>query len=110
MKINQLLKVVLASLIINIGFFQKLPATAIAINSSELEPENINNQTPTNGNANLSQFSTKVSQYSQDTAIDCNLKNQDKAGTSIPEPTLITGLICVAGVGLWSKRKKLNRN
>jgi len=110
MKIKQLLQVALASLIINIGFFQKLPAIAISISSSELDSENINNQTPTNGDSNLSQFLTEMSQNSQAASIDCNLENQDKAGKNVPEPTLITGLVFVGGLGLWSNRKKLNRN
>ena len=110
MKINQLLKVALASFIINISFSQKLPATAIYISSSELKNENIDNQNSTNGDSNLSHFLNRVSQYSQDASIDCNLTNQDKTGTSVPEPTLITGLVFVGGLGLWSNRKKINRN
>ncbi len=107
MKIQQLLQVALASLIISLCFSEKLPAKGIVINNNQ---EGLGDKAPTNGGSNLSQFLTQMSQTSQELAIDCNLKNQDKGGASTPEPTLISGLIFVGGLGLWSNRKKLNRN
>ena len=105
MKINQFLQVVLVSLIMSVGFSDKLPAGAFVTDSTDNNSSLATNSN-SSGSSNLSQFLTQTSQDSQESTIDCNLidKVKDYAGT--PEPSLISGLFFVVGLGLWSERKK----
>ncbi|MDJ0515868.1 MAG: hypothetical protein F6K22_23225 [Okeania sp. SIO2F4] len=109
MKIHQFLQVVVVSLIISVGFSSKLPVGAFVINSTD-NNSNLATNSNSSESSNLSQFLTQTSQYSQESTIDCNLidKVKDYAGT--PEPTLISGLFFVVGLGLWSGRKKFIRH
>lgn len=101
MKINQIFQVVSASLILSLGLSQKLPAKAIVLSSTQ---DNSSLATETNSaqSSDLSQFfTTQVSQSSQNSNTECNIPNQ--AGTPVPEPTLISGLVFVTGLGIWSQ-------
>ncbi|MGB3510282.1 MAG: hypothetical protein WBA93_13815 [Microcoleaceae cyanobacterium] len=106
MKVNQFLQVCLASLIMSVGFSQKLSAKAFVINSTE-----DNSSLATNNNhsesSNLSQFFTQTYQSGQNSTTECKFTNGNKGGASVPEPTLITGLVFAVGLGIWSGRKRL---
>ncbi len=106
MKINQFLQVVVVGLIISVGFSSKLPVGAFVINSTDNSSSLATNNN-SSGSSNLSEFLTQTSQDSQESTIDCNLidKVKDYAGT--PEPSLISGLFFVVGLGIWSQRKKI---
>lgn len=118
MKINQILQVVVVGFILSVGFTSKLPVGALVINST-----NNNNSLITNNNSfsnsfgnsfsnsfessNLSQFLGKKLQNSQESTIDCNLIDKAKNYPRTPEPSLISGLFFVVGLGIWSQRKKI---
>ena len=108
MKINQFLQVVVVSSIMSVSFSSKLPVGAFVTNSTD-NNSSLSTNSNSSRSSNLSQFLGKTSQDSQQSTIDCNLidKVKDYAGT--PEPTLISGLFVVVGLGLWSGRKKFIR-
>ncbi|MGD1712215.1 hypothetical protein [Dapis sp. BLCC M172] len=88
----------------SLGFYQKLPAKAIIVSSTQ-NNNSLTTETNSAQSSDLSQFfTTTTSQSIQNSNTECNLSKQ--AGTSVPEPTLITGLIFVAGLGVWSQKKK----
>ena len=105
MKINQFLQVVSASLILSLGFSQKLPADAIVVSSSQ-ENSSLTTETNTTQSSDLAGFfATTTSQSGENSNTECNQNNGDNAIYSTPEPTVISGLVLVTGLGIWSKRK-----
>lgn len=101
MKTNQIFQVVSATFILSLGFSQKLPAKAIIISSNQ-NNNGLTTETNSAQSSDLSQFfTTQVSQSSQNSNTECNIPNQ--AGTPVPEPTLISGLVFVTGLGIWSQ-------
>ncbi|NER01544.1 MAG: hypothetical protein F6K17_02300 [Okeania sp. SIO3C4] len=108
MKISQFFRVVLVSLIVNVGFAQKLPAQAFVINNTE-DSSSLTTDNSNSGGSNLSQFLTPTSQSNQNLSADCNLIDK-VASKDVLEPTLITGLVFVAGLGLWKGKKRFIRN
>ena len=111
MKIHQFLQVFVVSLIMNVGFFPKLPVGAFVTSSTDNNSSLTTHSNPSgNSNLSLSEFLAKTSQNSQKSTIDCNLKNNANDRTGIPEPTLIRGLFFVVGLGLWSRRKKFSHH
>ncbi|NEP81256.1 MAG: PEP-CTERM sorting domain-containing protein [Okeania sp. SIO3B3] len=104
MRMNQFLQVVLASLILSLRLAHKLPAKAIVLNSTE-DNSSLATQSNSTKSSDLSQFlTTTTSQSGEYSTTDCN--NSNGAGTSVPEPTLIAGLVFVTGLGIWSQKKK----
>ncbi|MDE5118167.1 MAG: hypothetical protein O4860_13480, partial [Trichodesmium sp. St2_bin2_1] len=76
MKIQQFLQVVVVSLIMNVGFFPKLPVGAFVTSSTDNNSSLTTHSNPSgNSNLSLSEFLAKTSQNSQKSTIDCNLKN-----------------------------------
>ncbi len=110
MKINQFLQVIVVSSIMSVGFSCKSPVGAFVTNSTDNNNSSLATNSNSAGSSNLSEFLGEKSQDSQESTIDCNLidKVKDYAGT--PEPTLISGLFVVVGLGLWSRRKKFIRH
>ncbi|MDY7005776.1 MAG: hypothetical protein SWX82_18075 [Cyanobacteriota bacterium] len=107
MKINQFLQVVVFSLIMSVGFSSKLPVGAFVIDSTD-NNSNLATNTNSSGSSNLSQFLTQTSQDYQKSTTDCQLTNKDKELAGIPEPTLISGLFFVVGLGLWTRNRGFN--
>lgn len=110
MKINQFLQVVLAGLIMSVGL-QKLPARAFVLNSTDEDNSSFATDNNSAQSSDLSHFFTQTSKWSKNSITDC--KNNGSAGggtASTPEPTLITGLVLMTGLGIWSGRKKLISN
>ncbi|MGD1716039.1 PEP-CTERM sorting domain-containing protein [Dapis sp. BLCC M172] len=107
MKINQFLQVVVVSSIMSVGFSSKLPVGAFVTNSTHNNNSNLATNSNSAGSSNLSQFLGETSQNSQTSTIDCNLVDKVKDYVGTPEPTLISGLFFVVGLGLWSRRKKI---
>ena len=122
MKTNQILQVVSASFILSLGFSQKLPVKAIIISSTQ-DNGSFTMENNSTQSSDLSQFlttqtsqfsqnskflTTQTSQFSQNSNAECNpLQEESK---SIPEPTLISGLVFFTGLGVWSQRKKIISN
>ena len=108
MKINQILQVVSTSFIFSLGFYQKLPAKAIIIGSTQ-DNGSLTMETNSTQSSGLSQFLTpQISQSGQNSNTECNVLTEEN--TSIPETTLIIGLVFFAGLGVWSQRKKIISN
>ncbi|OZH54963.1 hypothetical protein AFK68_07550 [Hydrocoleum sp. CS-953] len=106
MKINQFLQVVVVSSIMSVGFSSKLPVGAFVTNYTD-NNNSLTTNSNSSGSSNLSQFLGETSQNSQTSTIDCNLVDKVKDYVGTPEPTLISGLFFVVGLGLWSRRKKI---
>ncbi|NER06789.1 MAG: hypothetical protein F6K17_31535 [Okeania sp. SIO3C4] len=108
MKMNQIFQVVSATLILSLGFSQKLPVKAIMVSSTQ-DNSSLTTETNSAQNSDLSQFlTTTTSQSSQNSTTECNLTK--KVATDVAEPTLISGLVFVVGLGIWSQRKKIISN
>ncbi|NEP79553.1 MAG: hypothetical protein F6K39_16105 [Okeania sp. SIO3B3] len=107
MKIHQFLQVVVVSSIMSVGFSARLPVEAFVINSTD-DNSNLATNTNSSGSSNLSKFLTQTSQDSQKSTTDCQLTDKDKDPAGIPEPTLISGLCFVVGLGLWSRSRGFN--
>lgn len=108
MKINQILQVVSASFILSLGFSQKLPVKAIIISSTQ-DNDSFTMENNSTQSSDLSKFSTtQTSQFSQNSNTECNLLQEQSK--SIPEPTLVSGLVFFTGLGVWSQRKKIISN
>ena len=106
MKMNQIFQVVSASLILSLGFSHNLSARAILASSLE-DNSSFTTDNSSNQSSELSQFfTTQTSQSGQNPTTECQFTNGNKGGASVPEPTLITGLVFVTGLGIWSGRKK----
>ncbi len=108
MKINHIFQVVSATLILSLGFSQKLPVKAIIVSSTQ-DNSSLTTETNSAQNSDLSQFlTTTTSQSIQNSTTECNATKQ--LAEDVPEPTLISGLVFVAGLGIWSQRKKIVGN
>ncbi|GGA26666.1 hypothetical protein [Okeania sp. KiyG1] len=107
MKINQFLQVVVVSSIMSVGFSARLPVEAFVIDSND-NNSNLATNSNSSGSSSLSQFLTQTSQYSQKSTTDCQSTDEVKDYAGIPEPTLISGLFFVVGLGLWSRIRGLN--